>query len=1511
MKIKLITLALTVSGMISFGQTPFYTEDFSDAAKVDTTWNLYDYNGGTNNYEPWMVVQNGFNYPGAANGSLRARDVDDEFENYAYSITPRINCTGKNNVYLSFTYYQPEANSSYEGLNIHVSNNGTDWTSNWVNFFSVLNYTPSPVMVVNLNISSMAANQDTVYIRFGASWSLSLHTPHESVFIDDIELKDAVCATTGTLSSAVAPHIPCTGGSVSLNATTGTGNNYIWHKDNTTIAGANAASYNATIFGTYDAYIIEPNGCSVKTNSVVVTGGLANVSITPSGPTTFCEGGSVNLAPSGLAYNMYTILKDGYPFGSYTTTQSGVYKIKGCYPGCSVESNPVTVTVNPKPVVSIIPTPASSCAGSPFTFNSTVSTTVTYQWKKQSTNIAGATSSSYTTSSSPSSSSYSLIVTDANGCSNTATTSHTVVAQPTATLSLNGTVPFCNGSGAIYNVSTTPGATYQWLKNGVAITGATYPSYAVTTAGSYRVNVTNSQGCTRLSSSQAVTVSGTTNNAVAKALTSANVCSGSQAVLTATGANGNVQWRLNGTNIPGATSTVYSTNVDGNYDAVITATCGTVTTNSVAITASAIVPANVITSNGFHDYCKYYSGGLTLTAQASGSGITYQWQLNGVNVSGTGQSFVATNFSGPYTCLISSACTTVVSNPIGLRTSNVDPVITTAPSAYVCGPDSILLSTSYPVAISSYSWAGPGGFTSTSPSIYAKTSGTYTLSLGTACPNGPATNNISVTVHDIPTGVITATGGTAICGAQSVPLIATTSCGNNVQWQFNGSNLAGETNKSILANQAGTYSCLISDSCGSSISNQIIITGGAAPAAVISNGGITTICIGSNVPMTANAGTGYTYQWQLNGSDISGETNATYSATSAGNYTCVVTNACASVTSNIISLSQGISPTASISANGPATFCDTDSLLLSAQTGTGYSYQWQLNGNNISGATGADYLAFAQGSYTCVVIAACGSVTSNIITTTVNITPAQPGLITAISQACNPVNNVPVSISAVPGATSYHWYATNPTITFNGPVDGLTASANLLPSTNSGYNIWVEAINNGCVSQPRIKFIRRILSVPAAVMGNTQVCVPQTGVSYSCAAVTGADDYLWTVPSGVNITSGQGTNAIVVSFSGNYTTGSICVSARLNCGYATTAKCKTITAFSSSTVAITNLSGPVYLCPGTTYNYSVNNLSGATFNWTVPANVSINSGQGSNAITINVAPGFSSGNICVNASNTCATSPTSCKGVATSAPARPNSISGVLNGVCALTQSYTASAVTGATAYTWSVTGGNILSGQNTQTVNVQWNSSGTNGSLNVAAVNGCGAGLVRSVGTTLKPAVAAAISGPAVLCAGSLNNVFSIPPAAGASTYAWQITPAGSGIASGQGTTSINATWGTSSGTVLCTPSNACGSSKTKTYAVTVNCRIGNDEVPAINNSMELTAYPNPFNDKLNIQLTSDVNENVNIQVADIAGRIISKHLINANTVYSLGEHLPGGIYFVTAKQNYTVKTIRVVKNQ
>ncbi len=407
-------------------------------------------------------------------------------------------------------------------------------------------------------------------------------------------------------------------------------------------------------------------------------------------------------------------------------------------------------------------------------------------------------------------------------------------------------------------------------------------------------------------------------------------------------------------------------------------------------------------------------------------------------------------------------------------------------------------------------------------------------------------------------------------------------------------------------------------------------------------------------------------------------------------------------------------------------------------------------------------------------------------------------------------------------------------------------------------------------------------------------------VVLSATTVTGYS-YQWQLNS-TDIT-GETNSSYTATGSGSYT----CVVSNA-CGNATSGAIS-VTVNTGVTPIINNLTGPTYLCPGNTYSYSVTNFAGTTYNWSVPANATVSAGQGSNAVTITIAPGFASGSVCVNATNACATSLTKCKGVAKASPGRPAYISGQLTGLCGSTESYTAATVSGATGYSWLVSGGNILSGQGTQTVSVQWNNTGLSGSLKVAAFNSCGAGLMRVVSTALKPAVAAAITGPAIMCAGSTGNVFSIPATAGATSYLWQIAASGASITSGQGSTSITADWGSTSGNVYCKPGNACGTSQTKSIAMTVTCRLAEQTIA--DNLFELTAYPNPFNDEITITLNSSFNDPVIVTIKDVTGRLISKQTFGANAHYNIGKDLSNGVYFIEALQNSAIKSIKVLKSR
>jgi hypothetical protein len=75
---------------------------------------------------------------------------------------------------------------------------------------------------------------------------------------------------------------------------------------------------------------------------------------------------------------------------------------------------------------------------------------------------------------------------------------------------------------------------------------------------------------------------------------------------------------------------------------------------------------------------------------------------------------------------------------------------------------------------------------------------------------------------------------------------------------------------------------------------------------------------------------------------------------------------------------------------------------LNANTGTNLTYQWQLNGLNVSGATSSTFSAFSSGTYTVVVIDGAGCIaTSNAITVTILPVPnVNAGYIKCIRSYC-------------------------------------------------------------------------------------------------------------------------------------------------------------------------------------------------------------------------------------------------------------------------------------------------------------------------------------------------------------------------------------------------------------------------------------------------------------------------------------------------------------------------------
>jgi hypothetical protein len=226
--------------------------------------------------------------------------------------------------------------------------------------------------------------------------------------------------------TASGPTSFCEGGSVTLTANAGT--SYSWS------TGATTQSINITASGTYSVTVNQPGGCVTNSQDVTVTVHVAPpAGITASGPTTFCDGENVVLtASSGASYSW----SNGASTPSITVSAAGNYTVTITQAnGCSRTSTPTSVTVNPKPVVTLTASPYTKLLpGRSTTLTATITPpgTVTYSWMLNGTTVAGATGSSVPVTLSELGN-YSVSVVNAFGCGST---SNTVTISDSATTKL-------------------------------------------------------------------------------------------------------------------------------------------------------------------------------------------------------------------------------------------------------------------------------------------------------------------------------------------------------------------------------------------------------------------------------------------------------------------------------------------------------------------------------------------------------------------------------------------------------------------------------------------------------------------------------------------------------------------------------------------------------------------------------------------------------------------------------------------------------------------------------------------------------------------------------------------------------------------------------------------------------------------------------------------------------------------------------------------------------------------
>lgn len=264
------------------------------------------------------------------------------------------------------------------------------------------------------------------------------------------------------------------------------------------------------------------------------------------------------------------------------------------------ESGPLT------PQITTHPQSLTVCEGEGAGFSVVVAGTGnTYQWRRNGVNIPGAVNPAYNilVATAANAGNYDVVVT--NNCGSTTSETATLTVNLGAEITDQPTnQTACAGSSATFTVVATgsPAPTYQWRRNSVNIAGATNASYTIPSAspgdaGSYDVIVTN---ICEETISNSVTLTINTGPSISQQPTGVEVCQTEmiQLSLTASGSPApTYQWRRNGVNIPGATSSTYtvpsaSAGDAGSYDCVVSNTCGGIASDAVTVTVEVRGDAN-------------------------------------------------------------------------------------------------------------------------------------------------------------------------------------------------------------------------------------------------------------------------------------------------------------------------------------------------------------------------------------------------------------------------------------------------------------------------------------------------------------------------------------------------------------------------------------------------------------------------------------------------------------------------------------------------------------------------------------------------------------------------------------------------------------------------------------------------------------------------------------------------------------------------------------------------------
>ena len=531
--------------------------------------------------------------------------------------------------------------------------------------------------------------------------------------------------------------------------------------------------------------------------------------------------------------------------------------------GCTGSSTPLSVNFTNATAPSVSATNNGViCNTQPVTIS--VSGTYTaYNWSN------GATTSTISTNVA---NSYSVTVTDNNGCTATNTLQVNASSINTPVIVSNSGSTICWGGSLELSLTNTY-TSYAWSNN------ATTATINITQPGTYLVTVTDNNGCTA-SSSIIINQGSVSQQPVISSSGAGNLCTNATATLSVSPSFSTYNWSTS------ATTTTIDITTAGTYSVTVADNNSCTASASITVVAGNVVLPNILSSNG-NNIC---TGNNTILS-LDNNYTTYEWS-NGVTASS-----ITVDVASSYNVTVTDAngCTAQASSPINIQVNNaIVPVIVLSGNDTICSGETSLFTTQQ--SFNNYEWSNGA----TTASVAITTSDVYSVTTTDANGCTAISSNVDFTVLPLPIISFNVSNTQNLCTGDSIKVIATAGY-DSYLWN------TGETSFGVNLYATGTYYLTVTDADGcvgidSVLINRTELNNPVADFTYVTNN--------SEVIFTDNSTDGTSYNWDFAGLDSSDIANPVYDFNGVGTFeVCLtVSNNCASDTKceNIQIITTGI-----------------------------------------------------------------------------------------------------------------------------------------------------------------------------------------------------------------------------------------------------------------------------------------------------------------------------------------------------------------------------------------------------------------------------------------------------------------------------------------------------------------------------------------------------------------------------------------------------------------------------